>query len=132
MARTRLDSQSQVSPRRPDGRRARVGPHLGPMRITPTRVLLAVALLGGIGFLLYAIIVRDALQIPLLASGFAIVALVFTTLAVVSAANLVRSGRDGRDGTAFLNAIVGGIAAIVALMCFAASVIMALIWGSNG
>lgn len=102
------------------------------MRITPTRVLLTVALVGGVGFLLYALIVRDALQIPLLASGFAIVGLVFTTLAVVSAANIVHSGRDGRDGTAFLNAIVGGIAAIVALMSFAASVIMALIWGSNG
>ena len=109
-----------------------MGPHIGPMRITPTRVLLTVALVGGVGFMLYALIVRDALQIPLLASGCAILGLVFTALAVVSAANIVRSGRDGRDGTAFLNAIVGGIAAIVALMSFAASVIMALIWGSNG
>lgn len=123
---------SHVSPRRPDGRRARVGPHLGPIRITPTRVMLTIGLVGGLAFLAYATIVRDALQIPLMASGFAIVGLACAAIAVVGAANVVRAGRDGREAAAFVNALGGGIAAVVALMSFAAAVVFALIWSSNG
>lgn len=122
---------SHVSPRRPDGRRARVGPHLGPIRITPTRVMLTVGLVGGLAFLAYATIVRDALQIPLMASGFAIVGLACAAIAVVGAANVIRAGREGREAAAFVNALGGGIAAVVALMSFAAALVFALLWRSN-
>jgi hypothetical protein len=43
----------------------------------------------------------------------------------------VRAGREGRDGTAVLTALLGGVVAIVALMSFAAAVIMSLIWGAT-
>ena len=77
----RYDQRSQVTPRRPDGGRAtvRVGPHLGPIRLTPTRVFIGVALLGSVAYLVYALTVRDANQIPLLASGAAILGAAATT-----------------------------------------------------
>ena len=68
--------------RRP--RRGSRGPHLGPVRITPLRVTLLVALLGGIGFLAYATLVRDQLQVPLMATGFAVCGIVFAVVAVLS------------------------------------------------
>ena len=72
------DDRMQVSPRNPDGtrRQVRVGPHIGPLRLTPTRVTLGIALFGSAAFLLYAITVRDASQIPLLSSGAAVLGMV--------------------------------------------------------
>lgn len=92
---------------------------------------LAVALVGGLAFLAWSIIVRDQLQIPLMASGFAIIALVFAAMAVMAVAGVVRAGRDGRDGRAVLTALVGGLLAVAAFMAFAAAVIMALIWSGT-
>lgn len=109
----------------------RTGAHLGPLRITPARVTLLIALAGGLAFLAYSIIVRDQLQIPLMASGFAIVGLVFAAAAVMAAANVVRAGRDGRDGTAVMTAMLGGGLAIGAFLSFAAAIIMGLIWGGT-
>lgn len=123
--------RSQVSPRRADGRRAISGPHIGPVRLTVTRVVLAVALLGGLAFLAYAVVVRDQLQVPLMASGFAIVGLALAAIAVVGAANVIRAGREGRDGVAFATALAGGLAGMMGLMSLAAAVVMALIWRSN-
>ncbi|OGO56862.1 MAG: hypothetical protein A2V85_13825 [Chloroflexi bacterium RBG_16_72_14] len=111
--------------------RPRSGPHLGPFRITPARVVLMVAFAGGLGFLAYSIIVRDQLQIPLMASGFAIVGLVFVAAAVMAAANVIRAGRDGRDGTAVMTSLLGGLLAIAAFLSFAAAMIMGLIWGGT-
>jgi nitrate reductase NapE component len=130
MSRRQYDTRSQAAPRDPSGRR-RSGTWLGPVRITPVRVTLAVALAGGVGFLLWAVLVRDQLQVPLMATGFAICGLVFAATAVLSVAAVVRAGREGRDGTAVLTALLGGVVAIVALMSFAAAVIMSLIWGAT-
>src|SRR5690606_34311482 len=80
-----------AEPRRSEPRSRAVGPHVDPVRITVTRVVLSVALLGGLAFLAYAVIVRDQLQVPLMASGFAIVGLVFAAIAIVGAANVVRA-----------------------------------------
>lgn len=131
MSQPKSRPRSQASPRRANGHRARSGLHVGPVRITVTRVVLAIALIGGLAFLAYAVVVRDQLQVPLMASGFAIVGLVFAAIAIVGAANVIRSGREGRDGLAFASALGGGVAGIVALMCLAAALVMALIWRSN-
>jgi hypothetical protein len=101
------------------------------MRITPTRVTLFLALVGGSAFLVYAVVVRDQLQVPLMASGFAVLGLVFAAIAVSGVTNVVRAGREGRDAAAMLNAIAGGIAAIVALLLLASAVIFAMILGSG-
>jgi hypothetical protein len=94
-------------------------------------VTLLIAFLGGLGFLGYALIVRDQLQVPLMATGFAVIGLVFAAMAVLAVISVISAGRDGRDGTAVMTALFGGLIAVGALMSLAAAVIMSLIWGGS-
>ena len=138
--RTSPDRRPQASPRTPAGPAPatpspgrRRGPHIGPVGISPLRVMLFVALLGGLGFLAYALLVRDQLQVPLMASGFAVIGLVFAAMAVLAVVSVVRAGREGRDGMAVVTALFGGLIAVAAMMSLAAAVIMSLIWtGTEG
>jgi hypothetical protein len=123
-----IDERWQVAPRRPDGSRGPVGPHLGPIRLTPTRVTLGIALVGSGAFIVYAITVRDASQIPMLAAGALVLGLVFASLAVAGLVTTYRTASEGRGGAAFANAVLGGIAAVIAFGCFAVTVILALVW----
>ena len=109
----------------------RRGPHLGPVAITPVRVILLIALVGGLAFLGYSLLTRDTLQVPLMASGFAVIGLVFAAMAVLALVSVVRSGRAGRDGTAVATALLGGLLAAGAMMALAAAVIMGMIWGGT-
>jgi hypothetical protein len=124
------DDRMQVSPRNPDGsrRRVRVGPHLGPVSLTPTRVTLGVALFGSAAFLAYAITVRDASQIPLLSSGAAVLGIVFSALAVAGVTSTLQASRAGENARAFVMAILGGVAAVIAAACFSSAAILALVW----
>lgn len=125
------DGRRRDTPTTADERRPRTGPHLGRIRITPARVTLLIAFAGGLGFLGYSIVVRDQLQIPLMASGFAICGLVFAATAVMAVGSVVRAGREGRDAAAVVTALAGGSLAVAALMSLAAAVIMSLIWGGT-
>ena len=100
-------------------------PRIGPVPITVTGVLIAVALVGSLAYLLYAVTVRDASQIPLLASGAVVLGLVFGAIAFVGARAAWRSSVRGRDGRAFAHALVGGIASLIAAACFAGAFILA-------
>ncbi|HEU4572346.1 MAG TPA: hypothetical protein VFR93_06635 [Candidatus Limnocylindrales bacterium] len=95
--------------------------------VTPTRVILAVAALGSIAFLAYAVTVRDTRQIPLLASGAVVLGLVFAALAAAGGIATYRAGRDGRVLQATALALGGGIAGIVAAgaMAFALVIVLA-------
>ena len=135
MNRYQRDARPHVSPRDPSGRR-RTGVHIGPVRVTPIRVTpirvtLLIALLGGLGFLAWSVLVRDQLQVPLMATGLAICGLVFAAIALLSVAAVVRAGREGRDGAAVLTALVGGLFSVAALMSLAGAVIMSLIWSGT-
>jgi hypothetical protein len=111
----------------------RRGPYIGPVRLSPVRVMLGIALLGGLVFVAWSVLVRDQLQVPMMASGFAVIGLVFAAMAVLALVSVVRAGRDGRDGTAVLTAILGGLIAVAAFMALAGAVIMSLIWsGTKG
>jgi hypothetical protein len=144
--RNTYDPRDQVSPRGSTGRRnasyegsraagdpdpRRRGPHLGPIAITPLRVFLLIALVGGVAFLLWSVLVRDQLQVPMMATGFAICGIVFAVMAVLAVISVVRSGRAGRDGTAVLTALVGGLLAVASMGCLAAAVIFSMIWGGT-
>ena len=94
-------------------------------------MFLIVALLGGLAFLAYSIFFRDALQVPLMATGFAVVGIVFGIAAIMSIGAVVSAGRDSRDGAAFFTALFGGFLAVAALMCLAAAVIMSMIWSGT-
>lgn len=106
----------------------RRGPHIGPIRITPARVFLVVALLGGLGFLGYSVFFRDALQVPLMATGFAVCGIVFGIAAFMCVRGVISAGHERRDGRAFFTALAGGMLALAAMGCFAAAAIMSLIW----
>ena len=94
-------------------------------------MFLVVALFGGLGFLAYSIFFRDALQVPLMASGFAVVGIVLGIAAFMSIGAVVTAGRDQRDAAAFFTALFGGILAVSSLMCLAAAVIMSMIWSGT-
>jgi hypothetical protein len=103
------------------------GPHIGPIPITATGVLILVALIGSVLYLVYALSVRDASQIPLLASGAVVLGLVFVAIAAVGARATWRSSVDGHDARAFGHAIVGGVAALIAAACFSGAIILILL-----
>lgn len=130
-------SRSQRAPRRrtqpvrapsPGRGGPRRGPRVGPVRITALRVTLAVAMAGGLAFLAWSVFVRDANQVPMMATGFAVCGLVFAVVSVMSVGRIISAGREGRDGTAVATALVGGLMAIAAMMLVAGAVIMSMIW----
>ncbi|MCI0344593.1 MAG: hypothetical protein L0221_03985 [Chloroflexi bacterium] len=129
-SRERPNDSWQVSIRAPDGSRRRRGLWLGPVRITPLRVALAIALVGSAAFNAFAVVfVRDERQIPMLSSGFLVMSLVFGALTVGGGIATWRAGADGRTRDAMLFAVGGGIAGIAGAGCFAAAVVLALLWG---
>jgi hypothetical protein len=123
-----VNDRWQASPNATDRARRQAGPRLGPVALTPTRVTLFLALAGSLAFLLYAITVRDASQIPMLSSGAAVLGLVFAALAVAGVISTFRAARDGRGGRAVLLALLGGCAALVAFGCLSWAVILALVY----
>jgi hypothetical protein len=89
-------------------------------------VILAIALIGSVAYVLFAITVRDPSQIPLLTSGAVVLGIVFAALAAFCARATWRAGLEARNGRAVGLGIVGGIAAIIAAGCFAGAVILVL------
>ena len=104
-------------------------PHLGPIPITATGVLIVVALVLSLAYLAFAISVRDASQIPLLASGLVVLGIVFVAIAVVGGRAAWRSSVRGSDARAFGHALLGGIASLIAAGCIALAVILFLVKG---
>ena len=126
----RIDAQSHVVPRRPDGSRGRLGPHVGPIGVTPVRVVLAIAFVGSLAYIAYAILrVEDAAQIAMIATGSTVLGLVFTALSVGGAIRMWRAWQDGLQGRTVLFAVAGGISGMIALGCFTGAVIFALVMG---
>ena len=128
----RIDESSHVSPRLPDGSRGRRGTFVGPVRVTPIRAVLGVALVGSLGFIAFAILkVRDSTQIPMVTAGTAVLAIVFAALSVGGAIRMWRSWQDGLQGQTVLFAFLGGLAGAIALGCISAVLVLALLWGSS-
>jgi hypothetical protein len=93
-------------------------------RISPGVVFLVVAIVGSIAYMAYTVTVRDTSQIPLLASGAVVLAVVFAALAAYSLRAILRAGSDGRDGRALLLSLVGGGAAMAAAGFAAGAIIL--------
>ncbi len=96
-------------------------------RISPGAVMLAIALGGSVIFALFTITVRDASQIPLLASGAAVLGIAFCALAAYSARATWHAGIEGRNQRAIAMALAGGAAAIVGAGCLAGAIILFLL-----
>lgn len=99
----------------------------GARRISPGVIFLAIALIGSVVFVLYAITVRDPSQIPLLTAGGVVLGIVFIGLALYSLRATWRAGIDGRNGRALGLGIGGGIAAMIGAGCLAGAVILFLL-----
>jgi hypothetical protein len=95
--------------------------------LTPGIVFLAIAVVGSVAFAAYAVTVRDASQIPLLAAGAAACGIAFIALAAYALRATWRAGVDGRTGRAFGVAIGGGIAAIIGFGFVASAIILFLL-----
>jgi hypothetical protein len=87
-------------------------------------VFLAVAVIASVAYVGFAITVRDASQIPLLASGAVVVAIAFGALTVYCFGATLRAGREGRGGRAILIALLGGLAAIATAGAAAGAIIL--------
>lgn len=97
------------------------------VRITPMRIVLVLALIGSLAYIAFALTVRDASQMPMLASGATVLGIVFLALAVSGARGAYGAGAEGRSGQALTLAIGGGMAAIIGFGCFAAAIVLALL-----
>lgn len=93
-------------------------------RVSPGVIFLVVAIVGSIAYMAYTVTVRDASQIPLLASGAVILAIVFGALAVYSLRAIWRAGDEDRGRRALLIALVGGGAAMAAAGFVAGAIIL--------
>jgi hypothetical protein len=95
---------------------------------SPGLIFLAVAVIGSILYMAFVISVRDSSQIPLMASGAVVLAIVFGALAAYSLRATLRSGTEpGQGGRAMGIAIVGGLAAIAAAGFAAGAIILFMI-----
>lgn len=93
--------------------------------------MLAVALVGALAFLGYALLVRDELQVPLLATGFLVLGLVLGAVAGSGGVATYRAAAEDRGGRAMALALVGGLAAVAAFGSLAAALIFAMLWRSG-
>ncbi len=127
----RISDSSHVSPRRPDGSRGRRGRYIGPIQVTPIRAVFTIGLAGSLAFIAFAILkVKDSTQIPMVATGTAVLGLIFTALSVGGAIRMWRAWQEGLQGQTVIFAILGGIAGALALGCLAGTIVLALVWGS--
>lgn len=106
-------SRPAASDRPPSGR-----------RISPGLIFLGVALVASVAYVAYAITVRDAGQIPLLASGAVVLAIAFAALTIYCFGAVLRDGREGRGLRALVLAVVGGGAAIATASALAGAIIL--------
>jgi len=105
------------------------GLRVGPLAITPTGVLLTLALIGSVAYFLFALTVREASQIPLMAAGLVVLGIVFAAIAIVGLRATWRSSVGGHDGRAWAHALVGGFSCLAAAGCFSGAIILAMLNG---
>ena len=96
----------------------------GSRRISPGVIFLVVAIVGSIAYMAYTVTVRDTSQIPLLASGAVVLAVVFAALAAFCLRSVLRAGKEGGGGRVVLVALVGGGAAMAAAGFAAGAIIL--------
>ncbi len=95
--------------------------------LTPFRVTMAIALFGSLAILAYGLVIRDDNQLRILTAGGFVIGLVLGLLALSGAYAAYRRAAAGQQGRAFAYALLGGVAAVLAAVAFAAASILALV-----
>ena len=108
----------------------REGRYIGPLRITPSVIVVALAFVGSLLFIGWVVIAVDEEQIPLLASGFVVLGASFAAIAVGTLLGMWRAASRAKGRRALLLAIVGGLAGMAAIACFTVAALSALVWNS--
>ncbi len=93
-------------------------------RLSPGPIFLVVAIVGSIAYMAYTVTVREASQIPLLASGAVVLAIVFGALSGYCLRATWRAGEEDRGRRALLIGLLGGGAAMAAAGFAAAAIIL--------
>jgi fatty acid desaturase len=99
-------------------------------RISVPGVLLTLLIVGSIAYIGYVVLKVEDNQIPLMAAGFVVLGASLAAVALWCVAGIWRAASRSRGGRAFLLAIIGGIAGVSAIGCFAVAAISALVWSS--
>jgi hypothetical protein len=108
----------------------RRGLYLGPLKITPALVLVAIALIGSGAFVLYVVFRVEDEQIPLLGAGFGVMGACFAVIAIGTLVEMWRAASRARAGRALGLAIVGGVAALLAIGCFTFTALATMVWNT--
>jgi len=96
----------------------RRGLYVGPLKITPAVVLVAIALIGSAAYVLYVVTQVEDEQIQLLGYGFAVLGASFAAIAIGAVVSIWRAASRARTRRALVLAIVGGVAGLFAIGCF--------------
>lgn len=108
----------------------REGHYVGPLRITPAVIVVALAFVGSLLYLGYVVLAVDEEQIPLLAAGFVVLGASFAAIAVGALLGMWRAASRAKGRRALVLAIVGGLAGMAAIGCFTMTALSALVWNS--
>ena len=109
---------------------ARQGLYVGPVKVTLLLVVVILVLLGSLVFNAWVVrSVRDD-QIPLLAVGFVAMGAAFAAIAVGALVGIWRAASRAAGGRSFALALVGGLAGLAAIGCFAITALLTLVWNT--
>ena len=108
----------------------RQGRYIGPLRITPIVILIALGFIGSVAFLGYVVLAIDEEQIPLLAAGFVVLGACFAATAIGAVLGMWRAASRAEGGRALLLAIFGGFAGVAAIGCFTVTALSAMVWNT--
>jgi hypothetical protein len=108
---------------------APVAPRRG-RRISIPGILLGLLIVGSSIYIGYVVLKVEDNQIPLMATGFVVLGASLAALALWCVAGIWRAASRARGGRAFLLAIVGGVAGLGAIGCFAVAAVSALVSSS--
>ena len=108
----------------------RRGLYIGPLKITPAVVLVAIALVGSVAYIAYVVFKVEDEQIKLLGYGFGVLGASFLAIAVGSLFEMWRAASRARAGRSLALAIVGGVAGLIAIGCFTFTAISLMVGNS--
>lgn len=121
-------SASRRSPRRSGGGSTS---HIGPIAVTPFRVVLGLGFVGSLAYIAWAILkVEDSAQIPMVTSGIGALGIVFAAASGGGAVRMWQAWKREQQAETVLFAIFGGIAGMLAIGCLAGTLVLSLVWGS--
>ncbi|MDP8904736.1 MAG: hypothetical protein M3N29_05385 [Chloroflexota bacterium] len=96
--------------------------------VTPTRFLLALAVIGSAAASFYGLFVARSL--PITVSSLAVLGISAALLGLAVGAASVRAGRNGQAGRAILVALIGGVLVLGAAGSLAAALVLGLLAAS--